>query len=215
MASFAQYIENNYSTDTYQGTKNTYDWIEKVLQKQNVTDYDVEFYFGLADISCSCSGIEEFASYAYGQLGFTFYHLEFSIRSGEGSPWYISVDSRNEVRISTKSKILLEECVSLLKNTTLDDTEINDSMSITYIEQQHVGAMLTGNNNTIANEHSSLITGTGNTIANEHSAITPPNEPDESKMSQWLRAIGQNLLSNGIWYILCILGGVIIAQIIP
>ena len=200
MASFAQYIENKYSTETYQGTKNTYDWIEKVLQKQNVTDYDVEFYFGLADISCSCSGIEEFASYAYGQLGFTFYHLEFSIRSGEGSPWYISVDSRNEVRISTKSKILLEECVSLLKNTTLDDTEINDSMSITYIEQQHVGAMLTGNNNT---------------IANEHSAITPPNEPDESKMSQWLRAIGQNLLSNGIWYILCILGGVIIAQIIP
>ena len=215
MASFAQYIENKYNIETYQDTKNTYDWIAKVLQKQNITEYDSEFYFNLADISCSCSGIEEFVSHAYGQLGFDFLRLDFSIHSGEGKPWFISVDSNNRVRISTESKLLLEKAVSLLKNTTLENTEINDPISVTYIEQQHIGTILTGSNNTVANDHSLIVTGTGNTIANDHSTITSPNEPDESKVAQWFKAIGQNLLSNWIWYILCLLGGVIIAQIIP
>ena len=65
-------------------------------------------------------------------------------------------------------------------------------------------AIVTGNNNIVANDHSSVVTGNNNSIGQSNK---------ESLINQWLKAIGQNLISNGVWYILCILGGIVIARL--
>lgn len=70
---------------------------------------------------------------------------------------------------------------------------------------QHVECQLSqGNNNIVANDHSSVVTGNNNSIGQSNK---------ESLINQWLKAIGQNLISNGVWYILCILGGIVIARL--
>lgn len=50
----------------------------------------------------------------------------------------------------------------------------------------------------------SVVTGNNNSIGQSNK---------ESLINQWLKAIGQNLISNGVWYILCILGGIVIARL--
>lgn len=103
---------------------------------------------------------------------------------------YISVGYDNNVRISTESKVLLEKIINILQETSLTEVEINDPASLTYIGQQ--------NNNIVVN-------GTGNIVATHQSTVTSPvkDSEKESRVKQWFRAIMQNLLSNGLWYLLC------------
>ena len=56
MASFTKGISNVYKLDTYQGTKNTYDWIVKAIHKDDFPELKIntEFLFTISDITCSC-----------------------------------------------------------------------------------------------------------------------------------------------------------------
>lgn len=202
MADFAQRIENKYGTDTYQDTKNTYDWIMKAIQKMNFSNIRTSFGFYMGEISCFCNNIEEFVAHAYGQADYSFISMNFTVESEESL--FISVDSGNQIRVSAESKNLLERAVISLKNTTLDESEVNNLTSVIYVNQQHVGTLIGGNNNIVANDHSSVVAGNNNLIG---------QSDKESLIKQWLKAIGQNLISNGVWYILCILGGIVIARL--
>lgn len=202
MADFAQRIDNKYGTATYQDTKNTYDWIMKAIEKMNFYSVKTSFGFYMGDISCFCNSIEEFIAYAYGQANYSFIAMNFTVESEESLS--ISVDYDTQIRISAKSKNLLERTATSLKNTALNEFEINDSISVTYVNQQHVETLVGGNNNIVANDNSSVVAGNNNSIGQSNK---------ESLIKQWFSAIGQNLISNGIWYVLCIVGGIVIARL--
>lgn len=192
MATFSKEFEGKYGVNTYQDTKNTYEWILKALDKGNYSKLDVEaeFLFEISGIMCNCSGIEEFIENAYEQGNYTLYKLYISAYSDKMNLAYISVGYDNNVRISTESKVLLEKIINILQETSLTEVEINDPASLTYIGQQ--------NNNIVVN-------GTGNIVATHQSTVTSPvkDSEKESRVKQWFRAIMQNLLSNGLWYLLC------------
>ena len=204
MASFSQKIENKYGIATYQDTKNTYDWIIKAIQKIGFFDIETTFGFSASEISYHCGNIEEFVAHAYGQADYNFTSMDFTIKSESEELWIISVDFDNKLWISTKSKKLLERAVTSLKNTTLDESELNDPISVTYVSCQNAETIITGNNNIVAKDHGSVVPGNNNSIGQSNK---------ESLKNQWLKAISQNLISNGIWYILCILGGIVIARL--
>ena len=201
LASFSQSIPIKYGVKSYQDTKNTYDWIMKSLDKGKFQDLKVEtsFQFDISEISCSCANIEEFVDLAYGQSNYKFITMNFRIESKGGPLWFISVDTICQVRISAENKSLLEKVVGLLKNTSLNETEVNDPISVTYVEHQESNITFNGNNNV---------------VANNSSTITASEKNTETKVSQWFSAIGQNLLANGIWYLLCLAAGAIAAVIL-
>lgn len=235
MASFSQNIPIKYGVETYQDTKNTYDWIMKSLNKGGFQDLKIEtdFLFDISKISCSCKNIEEFVEHAYGQNDYCFTSMYISIKS-EGAPLcFISVNTIPGVRISTNKKILLEKIVSLLGNTSLDETEAKDPISVMYIEHQNNSVTVNGNNNVIANnqsgmmdklktsesestetggyqDNSVIIDGNHNVVANNHSIITDKQKPLESKISKWLQGIGQGIVANLLWWML----GLVVVAII-
>ena len=199
VASFSQEIEGKYGIKTYQETKNTYDWVMKSLDKGGFKNLKVEakFHFQTSEISCSCENIEEFIEYAYGQDDYALISMAFSVKSGDISLCYISVNYSSNVYISTDTKNLLEKIVSLLKNTVLNETEENDPISVTYIGNQSNDVIINGDNNTVA--------------ANSSVAMdikSPTNA--EPKWKQNLRAIVQDLIANWIWYLLTAAVAVII-----
>lgn len=204
MARFSQEIENKYGVATYQDTKNSYDWIIKAIQKIGGVDIKTAFGFSVSEIFCHCDNIEEFVEYAYGQANYDFTFMKFTIKSESGEWWFVFAEFDNKLRISTESKNLLERAVTSLKNTTLDEGENSTPISVTYVSHQCVETLVEGNSNIVANDHSSVVTGDNNSIGQSNK---------ESLIKQWLKAIGQNLISNGVWYILCVLGGIVIARL--
>lgn len=198
LASFSQIVKCKYGIETYQDTKNTYDWMLKSLYKMNQTPKNVssDFSFYTGDISCSCKTIEEFVENAYGAQMYslsTMSILAFDLNV------YLAVDSRNVVTARANSKKDLEEIVGLLDITELGPEEINDPISVTYIERQ---------------DNSVTITGNRNIVANNHSTIVDEQEKAESKTSKWLQGICQGVLANGVWKLLGILAAIIIAYTI-
>ena len=189
MASFSQEISGKYSVKNYQETKNTYDWIMKALSKGEFKDLEVHanFLFNISDITCSCENIEEFVEHAYGQSNYRFISMHFGIKSKEESLWFISVDYSAKLSISTDTKGMLEKVVSLLRNTSLDETEKDDLISVTYIEHQ---------------DNSVTINGDRNIISNNHSTITDKQEKSTSGIAKWTQGICQGILANLMWWIL-------------
>lgn len=198
MASFSQTIECKYGIKSFQDTKNTYDWMLESIYKMKTPPEKIssQFNFNTGNISCSCESIEEFVEHAYGA---EVYSLSTMSILDSNLHIYLAVDSRNLVTISTKSKQLLEEIVGLLNDTELGSEEINNPISIMYIEQQ---------------DNSVTVNGDSNMVANNHSAIVDKQEKAESKTSKWLQGICQGVLANGVWKLLGILAAIIIAYII-
>lgn len=201
MARFRKSIANKYGVKTFQETTNTYDWIIKAIHKGTFSALKInsEFNFSISDIDCSCDGIEEFVENAYGQANYDLTTMNLSVYSGDTRLAYIIVKYDNSINISTESKVMLEKIVSLLESTVLDEAEVDAPISVTYIETQ-------------VNNDGILIQGNDNTVANDHSSVNiSSSKPIEPKAKQWLNAIIQNLLANGVWYVLCVLGGAVIA----
>lgn len=189
MASFSQDIPVKYGVKSYQDTKNTYDWIMKSLNKGGFQEAKIEtkFLFHISEILCSCESIEEFVEHAYGQNEYSFISMNFAIQP-KGMPlWFISVDNILGVRISTDTKSLLEKAVNLLKNTSLDETEANDPISVIYIEHQ---------------DNSVTVNGDHNVVANDRSVIVDKQGKEESKINKWFQGIAQGVLANLTWWIL-------------
>ncbi len=196
MARFRLKIENKYGVKTFQETKNTHDWIYKSLIKCGFTNSKItsDFSFDISNIHCSCYNIEEFIENAFGQN-------EYVFGCGHIEVWFEHeiiasiLYSSTSVSISSSSKIVLDKIINSLKETTLEDAPLH---ATTYIANQTTNTItVNGDNNNIANDNSSV--------------VTLPKEKKEGKLKQWLRAIGQNIISNIVWYIL----GLIVAVLIP
>lgn len=197
MASFSQSISGKYGVKSYQETKNTYDWMLKSIYKMKKTPKNIssKFDFRSGDIYCSCKAIEEFVENAYGAH---MYSLSIMHILALDVNIYLSVDSRNVVTASANSKKDLEEIVGLLDGTELGPEEINDPISVIYIDRQ---------------DNSVTVNGDRNVVANDHSVIVDKHEKEESQTSKWFQGICQGVLANGIWKLLGILAVAIIAYI--
>ena len=198
LASFSQTIECKYGIKSYQSAKNTYDWMLKSIYKMKKAPENVssEFDFRIGDISCSCRTIEEFIENAYGAHMFslsTMHILALDINI------YLCADSRNVVIVSANSKRDLEEMVGLLDSTDLGTEEINDPISVIYIERQ---------------DNSVTVNGDRNVVANNHSIMADKQEKKESKTSNWIQGICQGILANLMWWILGVVAVALLARAI-
>ena len=200
MATFWKEIENIYGTQTYQDTKNTYDWVVKALQKGNFDCKTVhaEFLFNVSGLLCSCVGIEEFVENAYNQEGYSLTDIHFRLRTEDRGSVNISVKYNDIISVSTDSKVMLERVVNFIENTTLDETEVNDPISVTYVETQ-------------INNDGVIVHGDGNIIANDHGEIEVEKEKKESGSKTFWKGVFQNIASNIIWYLLSLAAGGLLA----
>lgn len=203
MASFKKEIKNTYGTKTYQDTKNTYDWITKALYKGDFPELVInsEFLFDISEISCSCEGITEFVENAYGQAGYSFTTFNLSVYSDKKRIAFVIVDLFCSVRISTDSKVMLERIVNLIESTSLDETEVNDPISVTYVETQ-------------INNDGVIVNGDGNIIANNHSEVEVGKEKKESAFKTFWEGVVQNIASNFLWYLLTLVAGSLLTYLL-
>lgn len=197
MADFFQKVECRYGTDSYQAVKNTYDWITKSAQKLKLKNLQIneKFIFKVGEILCEAQSIVEFSNYAYGSESFEL--IQFHISIYDGNKNFVSVMHLVDCYVHASNKATLEKFVALLKSTSLDETEMNDPISVTYIGQQNNEIAVNGNGNIIATHQSTVVS-------------SEKNDSKESKAKQWINAISQNLVSNGVWYLLTLIVGAII-----
>jgi hypothetical protein len=196
MASFKKVIKNTYGVKTFQDTKNTYDWITKALQRGNFPKLriDADFLFDISEISCSCEGISEFVENAYGQAGYKLAMFHLCAYSEDKRVAFILVDPFAGVTISTGSKVMLERVVNLIENTTLEETEVNNPISVTYVETQ-------------INNDGVIVNGDNNIVANNHSEVEVEKEKKESGFKAFWNGVFQNVASNFLWYLLTLAAG--------
>lgn len=131
MATFWKKIKNKYSVKTYEDTKKSHDWVIKALQKArfDCTGLKAGFLFTVSGILCSCNGIEEFTENAFGYTDFRLTHVQIDFWTKEHGHVSISLEHDNQVSISTESRIMLEEIITLLEKTSLDE-ETDDHTSV-------------------------------------------------------------------------------------
>ncbi|MBE5041292.1 hypothetical protein [Ructibacterium gallinarum] len=184
MEEFSINIANKYGVETYQDTKNTYDWIKNAINElgyKNVKIYE-KFDFKISKLNCTCDNLEEFIKNAYKQNNYEFKNFSLSVYSNNVIELFVFIGFNGDISISSNKKVLLEKFEKILENTFLEQDLLNNHTSTTYI----------GNvtNNTIS------VKGNNNTIVNDNSHIETIKKERESNFKQWLRAIGQNIASN-------------------
>lgn len=195
MVDFSKVIKGKYGTKSFQEIKNTYDWIVIAANKLQLSNLKIasHFLFNVGDIVCSTDGITEFIEHAYGSSNFKI--NSFQVYIYDENKLIISVSYLLNLSIRSSSKTDLEKFVTILNNTSIDEKNNLPPVSVTYIEAHESATVVAGKNN----------------IVNSTNAII--NEPiKESKIKQWFRPIIQNILSNGIWYILTMIGTFLITK---
>lgn len=187
MASFSTHIKSKFELETYKGTKDTYEWIIASLKKLNLNyeKIEVSFQFDIGNINCSCDSAEEFTEYAYGQENYDLTCLKIVYRSN--SNIYISATRYDGVRISTDSKILLEEIINILESP---DIKQNKNITNNYIQNNYEIGTITGDNNAVVQGSNSNIT---------------QQKVEKSTLKQWIESILQNLVANWLWLIIPII----------
>lgn len=193
MARFSQTIDGKYGVKTYQETKKTYDWIVKAIAAGNYlsSQKQEDFYFSIGGINCSCKSIAEFTENAYGQENFSLISLTVTTCDKKGNIISFSVHDDGKIWVSTYSKIVLDDMINLLMSTNLSSTEVNDPKAVTYIENQNNGVFINGNKNRVTQAQNI-------------------NTPQTSKWRQLIASIFQNLIANGIWYLVIASGSALI-----
>lgn len=190
MANFTKSVKIEYKRDSYQDIQDLYDCIQTVLNNCNFSDYRIQsrFLFSVDDILCSCSNVEEFIENAYGCHNFFASTMEVTVFSGDKCIAAMGLDPLGELRISSDSKVILQKIEKALQFVISSERAGVDGTTSVYIEHQST-VQVTGSNNIVANGNSSI-------QVDNNSGVK------ESKGRQWVRVIIQNLISNGIWYIL-------------
>lgn len=192
----AKFSKNNiklkYGVKTFEETKRTYDWIEKAALKWGGENVQIksEFLFDLGDITCSTEGIKEFIETVYGASDYRLTSFDIYIEDGSQR---ISLHYLHSLSIYTGSKVELENFLSILEKSDLDKK--TETPQINYIENQ---------TNIDNHNGGTIIQGNNNVVATNNSKVNLNGTRKESKLKKWLIAIGQNLLSNWIWYLLTI-----------
>ena len=135
MATFWKDIKNKYSVKTYEDTKKSHDWVIKALQKAtfDCSDLKSDFLFTVSGILCSCKGVEEFTENAFGYTDFRLNHIYISFWPKDYGHVSISIEHDNQVSISTESRIMLEEIITLLEKTSIDE-EQGDHTSVIRVK---------------------------------------------------------------------------------
>ena len=196
MATFWKEIKNKYSVKTYQGTKNTYDWIVKALINANLNNdaVDVEFLFNVSGLLCNCKGIEEFIENAYNQEEYSLTNIQFYFCIED--KWNVSIGVKydDRISISSSSKMILERIVKMLAETSLEGTDGSELVSVTYVQTQ-------------INNDGVIIKVDGNVVANNHSKVEVDKEEKESGLKTFLNGVFQNIASNFLWYLLTLAAG--------
>ena len=196
MASFMQDIKSKYDMKTYEGTKDTYDWIVKVINQidKSKKEINANFLFKIGKITCSCKGVDEFIEHAYGYDGFDLIRMQImKYHELDQNICVICSDSDN-VHISTTDKVTLEKIVQLLEETDIKSkNEITQNINV---QNNYKIESINGDNNTI-------VQGTENKVT------VNKEEKQESKLKTWTEAIFQNLLANWIWLVIPLIFGVI------
>ncbi len=189
MASFSKKIELKYGIDTFEETKRTYEWIEKSARKWggDKTIISVNFLFNLGDITCDVNSIQEFCEITYGSTGYSLVSFAGNI-SVEKKKIYFNY--LTELSISADSRVELQSFSNILEKTSIDE---QDELQVTYIESQINIKNL--NNGTINH-------GDNNTVISQSSNVNMNTSRKDSKFKQCFIAVMQNILSNGIWYLL-------------
>ena len=203
MATFTQIIEKKCDIRTYEDTQNIYNLLVKAIQNTHFSNLEIKahFSFEISEISCKCYSVEEFSEYAYGQSDFSLDQMQLVIKS-DNPLSIISLGRPNyNIFISAESKILLQLLVSAIQdifhNESVASVTYDRSSTVSYTDSQIIS-----------------INGNNNVLVNNSSLLEPQEKKKESKFKQWLIALGQNLMANGVWYILCILGAFIVAKLI-
>ena len=191
MTNYRKDIKNKYGIKTYQETKNMYDWLVKAIHKGKFPDLKIEssFWFDVSEISYACEGISEFVENAYGQSNFKLTMFCLHVKSGKDKIVSIFADRFKGVTVSAESKVMLERIVNLIENTSLDETEVNDPISVTYVETQ-------------INNDGVIIHGDGNVVANNHSEVEVEKAEGESAFKKFWTGVWQNIASNFMWYLI-------------
>lgn len=199
MATFTKKIEIKYGVETFEQTKNTHDWILKSFNKyaKDKSKTTINFLFHIGDIYCSVDSIEEFIQAVVGSESvYSFTSLNINLYNGDETI-YISV-YLGEVGITTDNKGTLLQITKVLQETTLEEEK---QTATTYIENQYNGNVVKGNDNIVVSNSEKV---------NINKDTKQEEKINESKFKKWLTAIGQNLLSNGIWYLLIAIGTAVI-----
>ena len=181
MASFSTKIKSKYELNTYKGTKDTYEWINTSIKKLELKfdKTEVSFQFDIGKINCCCDSIEEFINYAYGQEDYSLtsmgivYYLDSNI--------YIDTTIFGEIRVSTDSKVLLENVINVLESS---DGECSESVTNNYIQNNYEIGTISGNNNLVVQGIKSNIN---------------QQKVEKSTFKQWIESILQNLIANWLW----------------
>jgi len=123
VARFSKTIKAKYNFETYEGTKQTVDWILFSLKKLKLSwqKPKVSFLFDIGDVECSCEGLDDFIQTAYGQSGYCLIKLEVVQFSKTDVCAYISSFNNGNLHVSTKDKKTLESIVTCLDETNYED----------------------------------------------------------------------------------------------
>lgn len=194
MARYSKAIDSPYGASAFEDVKRTYLWIIKAVNKleEKPKEISCEFMFDIDEITCSVKSFSEFVEHAYGAKEFNL--VSAGIYADLESNEKISLHLSRGINVYTQKKETLEKLLSLLKTTTIDEKDENSKTSVIYQNQVYVN-------------------GDNNTIANDHSNIAQKANDSPSKMKQWITAVGQNLLANWIWYLLCLAAGILVAHL--
>lgn len=194
METYSIDLESPFDLKTYEGVKKTFGWITEALKafgKKPIKTTE-SFLFHLGKITCSVDSFSDFKKQAFGAEGFEL--INFQVIAFYAMEKIIHFNCSNTVYISASKKEWLEAIIALLnpKNDAKDNTP---AVSITYNDS----IVVNGDKNIVASDNSTV------SLSGEHE-----NEKKTSKLKTWIVAIGQNLVANGIWYLLCLVVGAVI-----
>ena len=183
MARFTQRIKLKYDTKTYEGTKETYEWIMLAIDKLNLECETTKsrFLFEIGKIGCECNSIEEFTNYAYGQVNYNLINLHIYICQNSDEYLYISCSSDEEIYISATDKVTLERIVKSLEDTEL--RKQNKKTENINIQNHYNIGSINGNNNNIIQ-------------GNENEIDLKERQKKESKLKILIKAILKKLISS-------------------
>lgn len=210
MADFSIHIKNKYCTDTFQSVKDTYEWIALSLSELDLPEksFKAEFRFSIGEMHCSTKGLDEFIQHAYGVSDFSFYELKISVDFEKDTVIHVfictSIFRNDELYINTNDKVVLQNLVDIFNRT-----DINNNGSKPVTNQ----ITINGGNNAIANNNSSatVVSDSKNVKVNNSNICNTTETAKESKIKKVIKSILTNIASNFIWYILCVLAGILIA----
>ena len=210
MADFSIHIKNKYGAETFQSVKDTYDWIIVSLSKLNKPEKHInaEFHFSIGKMHCTTVGIDEFIQHAYGVSDFTFYELKIKVVFSEDTDIHVFICTtmlpKDELYIDSNDMVVLQNLVDILNRTDINN---NNTKPVTN------QITINGGNNAIANNNSSatVVSDSKNVKVNNSNICNTTETAKESKVKKVIKSILTNIASNFIWYILCVLAGILIA----